>query len=72
MSTVSVPKNSGGRAFAAVKGAPETIKRSLVHIPDSNDEIYTRFTMCATVCLLGLKEMDGIRMIGLSVLLANS
>ena len=35
MSTVSVPKILGGRAFAIVEGAPETIKKLLTSIPDS-------------------------------------
>ena len=65
MSTVSVPKNLGGRAFAAVKGTPETIKRMLTSIPDGYDETCKWFTRRGSrVLVLRLKEMDGI--IGLS------
>ena len=61
MSTVSVPKNSGGRAFAAVKGAPETIKGMLASIPDGYDETYKWFTRRGSrVLALGLKEMDAM------------
>ena len=61
MPTVSVPKNSGGRAFAAVIGTPETIKRMLTSIPDVYDETYTWFTKRGCrVLVLWLKDMDGM------------
>lgn len=61
MSTVSVPKNAGGRAFAAVKGAPETIKGMLAVVPDNYDETYKWFTRRGSrVLALGVKEMDSM------------
>ena len=61
MSTVSVPKNSGGHAFTTVKGALETIKGLLTRIPDGYDETCKRFTRRdSRVLALGLKEMDAM------------
>ena len=61
ISTVSVPKISGGRTFTTVKGAPETIKTLLSSIPDGYDETCKWFTRCGSRVLApALKEMDAM------------
>lgn len=57
MSTVSVL--SGGKAVAAVKGAPETIKTMLSVIPEHYDDTYKWFTRKGSrVLALAMKEME--------------
>jgi manganese-transporting P-type ATPase len=59
MSTVSVLP--GGKALAAVKGAPETIKTMLSVIPEHYDDTYKWFTRKGSrVLALGMKEMEAI------------
>jgi manganese-transporting P-type ATPase len=59
MSTVSVLP--GGKAVAAVKGAPETIKTMLSVIPEHYDDTYKWFTRKGSrVLALGMKEMGTI------------
>lgn len=59
MSTVS--SLPGGKCLAAVKGAPETIKTMLEHVPEHYDETYKWFTRKGSrVLALGMKEMDAM------------
>lgn len=59
MSTVSSLSN--GKLFAAVKGAPETIKGMLAHVPVGYDELYKGFTRKGSrVLALGMKEMENM------------
>ncbi|KDQ55430.1 hypothetical protein JAAARDRAFT_208707 [Jaapia argillacea MUCL 33604] len=55
----SIASVHGGRNIAAVKGAPETIKTMLAHIPAGYDETYKWFTRRGSrVLALGIKEME--------------
>lgn len=57
MSTVSTLPN--GRCMVATKGAPETIKRMLAHVPDNYDETFKWYTRRGSrVLALGYKEME--------------
>lgn len=57
MSTVCNLPN--GKAFAAVKGAPETVKNMLAEVPDSYDRTYKHYTrMGSRVLALGYREMN--------------
>ncbi|KAG8216948.1 ATPase [Butyriboletus roseoflavus] len=57
MSTVSTLPS--GKALVAVKGAPETIKRMLAHVPEWYDETFKWYTRRGSrVLALGTKEMD--------------
>jgi cation-transporting ATPase 13A1 len=57
MSTISTLL--GGKTFAAVKGAPETIKYMLANIPEGYDDTYKWFTRKGSrVLALATKEMD--------------
>ena len=59
MSTVSTLPS--GKALAAVKGAPETIKRMLAHVPEWYDETFKWYTRRGSrVLALGTKEMDSM------------
>ena len=61
MSTVSTLP--GGRGLVAVKGAPETIKTMLAHVPSDYDETYKWYTRRGSrVLALGMKEYDSISM----------
>ncbi|KIP05730.1 hypothetical protein PHLGIDRAFT_30782 [Phlebiopsis gigantea 11061_1 CR5-6] len=59
MSTVcSLPS---GRLVVAVKGAPETIRGMLSHIPETYDETYKYYTRRGSrVLALGFREMDSM------------
>jgi manganese-transporting P-type ATPase len=57
MSTVSSTPN--GTLVAAAKGAPETIKGMLEHIPAGYDDTYKWFTRRGSrVLALGIKNME--------------
>jgi len=57
MSTIS--SLPGGRLVAAVKGAPETIKKMLESVPRDYDDTYKWYTRQGSrVLALGMKEMD--------------
>ena len=59
MSTVSTLPS--GKALVAVKGAPETIKRMLAHVPEWYDETFKWYTRRGSrVLALGTKEMDSM------------
>ncbi|KAN0084090.1 hypothetical protein V8E55_007594 [Tylopilus felleus] len=59
MATVSTL--SSGKALVAVKGAPETIKAMLAHVPEWYDETYKWYTRRGSrVLALGMKEMDSM------------
>lgn len=59
MSTVSTL--SSGKALVAVKGAPETIKRMLAHVPEWYDETFKWYTRRGSrVLALGAKEMESM------------
>ncbi|KAI0056131.1 endoplasmic reticulum Ca-transporting P-type ATPase [Artomyces pyxidatus] len=59
MSTVSTLP--GGRGLVSVKGAPETIRGMLAHVPEGYDETYKWYTRRGSrVLALGMKEMDSI------------
>ncbi|KAI0300122.1 endoplasmic reticulum Ca-transporting P-type ATPase [Multifurca ochricompacta] len=59
MSTISTLP--GGRGLVAVKGAPETLKGMLAHIPSDYDETYKWYTRRGSrVLALGMKEYDSI------------
>lgn len=59
MSTVSTLP--GGRGLVAVKGAPETLKTMLAHVPSDYDETYKWYTRRGSrVLALGTKEYDSI------------
>lgn len=59
MSTVSYLP--GNKTVAAVKGAPETIKTMLAHVPEFYDETYKWYTRRGSrVLALGYKEMDSM------------
>jgi cation-transporting ATPase 13A1 len=59
MSTVS--SLPGGRGLVAVKGAPETLKTMLAHVPLDYDETYKWYTRRGSrVLALGMKEYDSI------------
>ncbi|KAI0281854.1 hypothetical protein BGY98DRAFT_957834 [Russula aff. rugulosa BPL654] len=61
MSTVSTLP--GGRGLVAVKGAPETIKTMLAHVPSDYDETFKWYTRRGSrVLALGMKEYDSISM----------
>ncbi|KAI0260783.1 ATPase [Gloeopeniophorella convolvens] len=61
MSTVSTLP--GGRGLVAVKGAPETLKVMLSHVPVDYDETYKWYTRRGSrVLALGMKEYDSITM----------
>jgi cation-transporting ATPase 13A1 len=56
MSTIS--SLPGGRLVAAVKGAPETIKKMLESVPNDYDDTYKWYTRQGSrVLALGMKEM---------------
>ena len=57
MSTIS--SLPGGKLVAAVKGAPETIKKMLESVPQDYDDTYKWYTRQGSrVLALGMKEMD--------------
>jgi len=57
MSTIS--SLPGGRLVAAVKGAPETIKKMLESVPPDYDDTYKWYTRQGSrVLALGMKEME--------------
>jgi cation-transporting ATPase 13A1 len=59
MSTISTLP--GGRGLVAVKGAPETLKTMLAHVPSDYDETYKWYTRRGSrVLALGTKEYDSI------------
>ncbi|KAG9309968.1 hypothetical protein JVU11DRAFT_10001 [Chiua virens] len=59
MSTVSTLPSS--KVLAAVKGAPETIKHMLAHVPEWYDETYKWYTRRGSrVLALGAKEMESM------------
>ncbi|KAH9975290.1 ATPase [Lactifluus volemus] len=59
MSTVSTLP--GGRGLVSVKGAPETLKTMLAHVPSYYDETYKWYTRRGSrVLALGMKEYDSI------------
>ena len=61
MSTISTLP--GGRGLAAVKGAPETLKTMLAHVPSDYDETYKWYTRRGSrVLALGMKEYESISM----------
>ncbi|PCH41918.1 endoplasmic reticulum Ca-transporting P-type ATPase [Wolfiporia cocos MD-104 SS10] len=61
MSTVSSFNGSGRGTVVAVKGAPETIKGMLAHVPDFYDATYKWYTRRGSrVLALGFKEMDSM------------
>lgn len=64
MSTLSIITDIGGsnrRVFAAVKGAPETLKAMYMHLPPNYDETYKGFTRKGSrVLALGYKYLDGV------------
>jgi cation-transporting ATPase 13A1 len=50
-----------GRALAAVKGAPETIRTMLASVPEGYDDTYKWFTRRGSrVLALGMKEMGAL------------
>ncbi|KAJ1981866.1 putative cation-transporting ATPase 1 [Dimargaris verticillata] len=64
MSTVvrSVSPRGGSMAFAAVKGAPETIQTMLTAVPAGYEEAYKRFSRQGSrVLALGYKQMPKVR-----------
>jgi manganese-transporting P-type ATPase len=59
MATVATTPD--GRSFAAVKGAPETIKQMLAQVPEGYDEAYKWFTRRGSrVLALGIKDMGSL------------
>lgn len=64
MSTLSYTSDVGGanrKLFAAVKGAPETIRGMLNEVPDGYDETFKTFTRRGSrVLALGYKYVDGV------------
>ncbi|KAH8978059.1 ATPase [Lactarius akahatsu] len=61
MSTISTLP--GGRGLVAVKGAPETLKTMLAHVPSDYDETYKWYTRRGSrVLALGMKEYESISM----------
>lgn len=57
MSTIS--SLPGGKLFAAVKGAPETIKTMLSVVPKDYDDTYKWYTRQGSrVLALAMKEME--------------
>lgn len=59
MSTVSTL--SSGKSLVAVKGAPETIKGMLAHVPEWYDETFKWYTRRGSrVLALGTKELDSM------------
>ncbi|KAI9457603.1 endoplasmic reticulum Ca-transporting P-type ATPase [Lactarius psammicola] len=61
MSTISTLP--GGRGLVAVKGAPETLKAMLAHVPSDYDETYKWYTRRGSrVLALGMKEYESISM----------
>ncbi|CAL1710696.1 unnamed protein product [Somion occarium] len=59
MSTISSLAN--GKVLVAVKGAPETIRGMLSHVPEFYDNAYKRYTKQGSrVLALGFKEMDSM------------
>lgn len=59
MSTVSTFPS--GKGLVAVKGAPETIKDMLAHVPEWYDETFKWYTRRGSrVLALGTKEMDSM------------
>lgn len=57
MSTIS--SLPGGKLVAAVKGAPETIKKMLESVPQDYDDTYKWYTRQGSrVLALGMKEME--------------
>ena len=57
MSTISNTPN--GTLVAAAKGAPETIKGMLAHVPEGYDDTYKWFTRRGSrVLALGVKIME--------------
>lgn len=66
VATVVVP---GGKkfTFAGVKGAPETIRKMLTHVPDNYEETFKHFTrMGSRVLALGCKHMSTNGELGIS------
>lgn len=63
MSTVSIVQRGAGtgRVLVSVKGAPETIKKMLVTVPDAYDETYKYYTRRGSrVLALASKDMEGV------------
>ena len=59
MSTICSLPN--GRLVIAVKGAPETIRGMLSHVPEAYDETYKYYTRRGSrVLALGFREMDNL------------
>lgn len=60
MSTISTVTDSQGKKFyAAVKGAPETLKAMYTTVPDHYDDTYRYFTRRGSrVLALGIKTMN--------------
>lgn len=60
MSTISIVSEAAGKkGFAAVKGAPETLKGMYVDVPEGYDEVYKNFTRQGSrVLALGYKWLD--------------
>ncbi|KAF8664216.1 hypothetical protein AX16_000779 [Volvariella volvacea WC 439] len=59
MSTISALPS--GKTLVAVKGAPETIKKMLAHVPAHYDDTYKDFTRKGgRVLALGMKEMENM------------
>ncbi|KAF8137626.1 hypothetical protein EV363DRAFT_1254544 [Boletus edulis] len=57
----SVSTLPSGKALVAVKGAPETIKGMLAHVPEWYDETFKWYTRRGSrVLALGTKEMDSM------------
>lgn len=57
----SVSTLPSGKALVAVKGAPETIKYMLAHVPEWYDETFKWYTRRGSrVLALGTKEMDSM------------
>ncbi|EPQ51606.1 endoplasmic reticulum Ca-transporting P-type ATPase [Gloeophyllum trabeum ATCC 11539] len=57
----SIASLPNGQSIAAVKGAPETIKKMLAQVPDWYDDTYKWFTREGSrVLALGIKEMDSM------------
>lgn len=65
MSTVSLvahPQSSNRRTFAAVKGAPETLKSMYVQVPDNYEATYKWFAQRGSrVLALGYKWLDAVK-----------